>query len=178
MSRGSTARAARPTSGRQPANVPGAKRTHPHVRAVKNPTPPGLYEIVHGTVILENPEYAKFRAEGGKREDWEGAVQVAYYPGEVLRLEGDEADRLAMLGVVVPLGEELVLVTTMPDRERGYHDTVTTDDKGNAKAKPEKDRETEGPVTRFVRLDIETAAQAMYDADSSRRLGGLNGSGR
>lgn len=167
MARPNQAKAAAPRS-REPANVKGAKRSHPRLRAVKAPRPVADYEIVHGTVVMPDPDHEPTATQPFKL--------AHYFPGEVLRLGGEDAEQLLARGIVVPLGDEPVLHHTMPDRGRSYHDEFRLDAHGEKLRNP--DPQPEGRA-KLVHVDIEDATALMYGADSSsERLGGLNGSGR
>lgn len=138
-----------------PVNVPGAKRVHARLRVVRAPRPEANYEIVHGTVLLQDPDKAPGKGNF-----------VSYFPGEVIRLSGEDAERMLASGVIVPVGEEAVLKTTMPDRQKAYLDLAN------------HGKEPEG-TAKIVVVDIEAAALSMYEVDSARpNMGGLNGSGR
>ena len=143
---------AKAAMAQSPANLPNAKRQHSRLRVVREQRPDANYEIVHGVVLLQNPDTAK--------------GFTTYFPGEVLRLSWDDAERMITTGVIVPVGSEPVLKTTVPDRARSYYDQAN------------KGKEPEG-TAKLVVLDVESAALEMYDADSAKpNMGGLNGSGR
>jgi hypothetical protein len=164
MARKSTA--VQPTST-QPANVKGAQRNHPYMRVVRPSRPTALYEIVHGAVVMPDPDHVATEKEPFRL--------THYFPGEVLQLDGPDADILLQRGIVVELGEAPILNHTMPDREVTYYDKYRT---VNGQVVPNPDPEPEGRA-QLMKIDIEAATAGMYGADSSStRLGGLNGSGR
>jgi hypothetical protein len=144
------------SKSKAPVNVPGASRNR--LRALVENKPDANYEIVHGVVMLLNPDNV-----GKPRDEWVEPHQVAYYPEEVIRLSWADAAPMLKRGVVVEVGEELVIMTTSPEiieRAKGFE----PDEPSNV---------------RKVRADIHTASQVLYDADSSQRgMGGLRAAPR
>ena len=155
-------------ANKNPVNIKGAKRNHPRLRLVAPARPTGNYEIVHGAVVLPDPDHEPTATE---------PFRLAYYfPGEVIRLDGRDAEMLLARGIVVPAGEDPVLHHTMPDRGRSYYDTSRLD--ANGVPIRNDDPHPEG-IAKLVSMDIDQASERMYSADSSsERLGSLNGSGR
>lgn len=140
-----------------PVNVPGAARNR--LRAVVENKPDADYEIVHGVVMLQNPDNV-----GKAKADWVEPYQVAYYPGECIRLSWADASPMMARGIVCEAGSEHVVMTTAPEiveRPKGWV------------------ADEEESKVRRVRVDVETAASVLYDADSKQRgMGGFRGAGR
>lgn len=144
----------RPTG---PVNVPGAARNR--LRAVTENRPDADYEIVHGVVMLQNPENV-----GKPKDAWVEPHQVAYFPDECIRLSWADASPMLSRGIIVEAGSEHVVMTTSPEiseRPKGFV--------------PDEDESS----VRKVRVDVETASSVLYDADSKlRNMGGLRAAGR
>lgn len=145
---------ARKATSKAPVNVPGAARNR--LRAVVEDRPDANYEIVHGTLMLQNPENA-----GKPKTEWVEPHQVAYFPEEVVRLSWADASPMLARGIIVEVGGEHAIVTTSPEiieRPKGF---VADEDDARV---------------RKVRVDMETASGLLYDADSSQR--GMGGGSR
>lgn len=153
---------------KQPVNVKGAKRNHPRLQVVREARPIADYEIVHGTLVLPDPDHVATEADPFRL--------AYYYPGEVVRLDGKDAEQLLARGIIVANGDAPVLYHTMPNRDRSYYDEYKLAANGEKLRNPNP--QPEG-TAKLVHLDVDQAAERMYGADSSSdRLGSLNGSGR